>query len=353
MFLALKEMKHAKLRYGLVIGIIFLIAYLVFFLTGLAYGLAQDNRTAVDKWQADDVLLAQSANTNLNMSHFPLTVADEVEAEEQATLAQLPSVIQKQGSEETINATFFGINVDQFLVPKITAGRMFKADNEVVVDDSLAQEYGIALGDVLITTGNDAENQVVGFTHNAKFNVAPVLYTSLTNLEKNTANQQSTSNQMINAIVTRGKVAQVPEGLEKIAVPAFIQALPGYQAQVLTFGFMIGFLIVIAAIVLGIFIYILTMQKVEIFGVMKAQGIASSYIAKAVMAQTFLLAVFGTVIGLLATIGTGLVLPDKVPFALNSLFLASMSGLMIVFAMLGSFFSVRSVVKIDPLKAIG
>lgn len=51
MFLAINEMKHSKLRYALVIGVVFLIAYLVFFLTGLAYGLAQENRTAVDKWQ--------------------------------------------------------------------------------------------------------------------------------------------------------------------------------------------------------------------------------------------------------------------------------------------------------------
>lgn len=43
MFLALNEIMHSKLRYALVAGVMFLIAYLVFFLTGLAYGLAQDN----------------------------------------------------------------------------------------------------------------------------------------------------------------------------------------------------------------------------------------------------------------------------------------------------------------------
>lgn len=31
MFLAINEIKHAKLRYFLVIGVLFLIAYLVFF----------------------------------------------------------------------------------------------------------------------------------------------------------------------------------------------------------------------------------------------------------------------------------------------------------------------------------
>ena len=41
MFLAFNEIRHSKFRYALIIGVMFLIAYLVFFLTGLAYGLAQ------------------------------------------------------------------------------------------------------------------------------------------------------------------------------------------------------------------------------------------------------------------------------------------------------------------------
>ncbi len=60
MFLAIEEMRQNKLRYGLILGLLILIFYLVFFLTGLAYGLMQENKTAVDKWQADYVLLDYS-----------------------------------------------------------------------------------------------------------------------------------------------------------------------------------------------------------------------------------------------------------------------------------------------------
>ncbi|MDN6690812.1 MAG: ABC transporter permease, partial [Enterococcus sp.] len=84
MFLAINEIKHSKLRYTLVMGVMFLIAYLVFFLTGLAYGLAQDNRTAVDKWDADSILLTEEANNNLNMSMIPLKTFDDVKADEKA-----------------------------------------------------------------------------------------------------------------------------------------------------------------------------------------------------------------------------------------------------------------------------
>ena len=52
MFLAIEEMRQNKLRYGLILGLLILIFYLVFFLTGLAYGLMQENKTAVEflKW---------------------------------------------------------------------------------------------------------------------------------------------------------------------------------------------------------------------------------------------------------------------------------------------------------------
>lgn len=104
MFLAINEIKHSKLRYTLVMGVMFLIAYLVFFLTGLAYGLAQDNRTAVDKWNADNILLTEEANNNLNMSMIPLKTFDEVKADEKAYLAQTAGVIKGDSGEKLMSA---------------------------------------------------------------------------------------------------------------------------------------------------------------------------------------------------------------------------------------------------------
>ena len=354
MFLAINEIRHSKLRYALVTGVMFLIAYLVFFLTGLAYGLAQDNRMAVDKWEADQILLTEEANDNLNMSMLPRSLYDEVDAPEKAVLAQTAGVVTKEDNGEKVDVTFFGIDPDQFLEPNITDGEMVASDDEAVADSSIEEEYGISIGDTIKLAGSDKKLKIVGFTDNARFSVAPVLYTSIGAYQEIRFEKEDDSeNARINAIVTRGKIKEVPDDLVATDISKFINELPGYNAQVLTFGFMIGFLIVIAAIVIGIFIYVLTMQKSEIFGVMKAQGISSRYIAFSVIAQTFLLATSGVLIGGLATIGTALVLPAAVPFQINLLFFASISVMMILIAMLGAFFSVRTIVKIDPLKAIG
>ena len=64
---------------------------------------------------------------------------------------------------------------------------------------------------------------------------------------------------------------------------------------------MIYFLIVIAAFIIGIFIFVMTLQKTAMFGVLKVQGVPTSFLAKAVMLQTALLAVLGVAIGLALT----------------------------------------------------
>ena len=356
MFLALNEIMHSKLRYALVAGVMFLIAYLVFFLTGLAYGLAQDNRTAVDKWEADSIVLSKDANSNLGMSMITKKIAEEVEGGKVAYLAQTPGVVTSKDSTEEgkINVSFFGIDKNQFIMPNLVEGKAFDNDDEAVGDISLKEEYGLAVGDTVKLSGSDKTFKLTGFTDHAKFNVSPVLYTTINAYQEIRFEKEDTSeNARINAIVVRGKISNLPEDLDQIKISKFINELPGYNAQVLTFGFMIGFLIVIAAIVIGIFIYVLTMQKINIFGVMKAQGITGGFIARSVVAQTFILSFVGILLGLLGTVGTSLVLPDAVPFQSNWLFFGVISLLMLVVAVLGALFSVRTIVKIDPLKAIG
>ena len=133
MFLAFNEIRHSKFRYALIIGVMFLIAYLVFFLTGLAYGLAQENRVAVDQWDADAILLSNDSNNNLGMSMIPIKDFDEVDASEKAVLAQTPGVVQKVGAEKSddkISVSFFGIRSDEFIMPEVVEGEAFENNDE-------------------------------------------------------------------------------------------------------------------------------------------------------------------------------------------------------------------------------
>ena len=71
MYLSLKEIWHEKLRYGLIIAMILLVTYLVFILSALANGLAQQNTQAIESWDTSRVVLAKDSDSNL--SHSSLT----------------------------------------------------------------------------------------------------------------------------------------------------------------------------------------------------------------------------------------------------------------------------------------
>ena len=80
---------------------------------------------------------------------------------------------------------------------------------------------------------------------------------------------------------------------------------------------MIVFLFIISATVIGVFLYVITLQKTHLFGVLKAQGFTNGYLAKMVFAQTFILSLIGTIIGFLLTLLTGTFLPPVVPIHFN------------------------------------
>ena len=141
------------------------------------------------------------------------------------------------------------------------------------------------------------------------------------------------------------KLANSLKGLQKLSISKFIDKLPGYSAQVLTFGFMIGFLVVIAAVVIGIFIYVLTMQKIAIFGVMKSFREFPVALLVILSLLKLLFSAFSVVlIGLLATLGSALILPGSYSFSNKSpLLFGVITLLMIVVAIVGALFSVRAI----------
>ena len=116
---------------------------------------------------------------------------------------------------------------------------------------------------------------------------------------------------------------------------------------------MIGFLIFIASFVLAIFIYILTIQKKSIFGILKAEGVPNSYISRSVKTQIVILVISGMAIGLACTLITGFGLAGKIPFMVQPLFFMGITSLFLFFSAVGGIASVRVVTKIDPVEAIG
>lgn len=355
MFLAWNEIKKNKLRFTLIIGVLMLVSYLVFFLSGLATGLQDLNRESVDKWNADAIVLTEESDQSLFQSSMELEDLDDITADETAVIGQV-NAIAGNGEEKT-NVSIFGINKDEFIMPKVTEGEAFSNNNEVIASDALKEE-GFKIGDNLNLSSSDEKLKIVGFTDKARFNAAPVLYGDLETFHRvKFGNNMSdeTENRISGLVLQNENITGITsnETLEVIEIEAFIEKLPGYKAQNLTLNFMIYFLFVVSAVIVAIFLYVLTVQKISMFGLMKAQGISNTYLAKSVIAQTFILAAIGVIVGLVLTLITGIFLPSAVPVSFDILTMIIYGIILILVAIIGAVFSVLTIVKIDPLKAIG
>ena len=93
MFLALREIRHEPVRFGLIISVITLVAYLTFFLASLAIGLAHLYRAGIDGWGSGSVAITDASNENLSASRLndeQLSAAKEL-AQEHGTTASTPT----------------------------------------------------------------------------------------------------------------------------------------------------------------------------------------------------------------------------------------------------------------------
>ncbi|MEI5994967.1 ABC transporter permease [Candidatus Enterococcus mansonii] len=362
MFLGLEEMKYSKLRYSLVVGVIVLVAYVAFMLSGLANGLAQGVRKGVDNWQATSIILSDDANKSLNASSLVMDDVNHVEAKKKEPLGQYAGALNKTGKNkesDKINISLFGVTQTSSIKPKLTQGRYFDKLGEIVIPENL-EEQGIKLGDTVKIGKLDKELKVVGITEKNTFSIVPLIYTSLDQWrELKFGKVIERGEAPINGIVVKEtatnkiKLNKSDDDLAKYAMEDFIEKLPGYSEQNLTLNAMIYFLFVITAAIIGIFIYVMTLQKISLFGVMKAQGVSNGYIVKSIIAQTFILGVVGVAIGVILTLLTNMILPTTMPFQLDSAKLMIYSAVLIIVAVLGGVFSIRTVTHVDPMKAIG
>ncbi|MBH4668784.1 ABC transporter permease [Staphylococcus aureus] len=349
MFLAWNEIRRNKLKFGLIIGVLTMISYLLFLLSGLANGLINMNKEGINKWQADAIVLNKDANQTVQQSVFNKKDIEN-KYKKQATLKQTGEIVSNGHQKD--NILVFGVEKSSFLVPSLIEGNKATKDNEVLADETLKNK-GFKIGDTLSLSQSDEKLHIVGFTESAKYNASPVIFTNDATIAK--INPRLTGDK-INAVVVRDKYwkdKKLNQELEAVSINDFIENLPGYKPQNLTLNFMISFLFVISATVIGIFLYVMTLQKTSLFGILKAQGFTNGYLANVVISQTLILALFGTAFGLLLTGVTGAFLPDAVPVKFDVLTLLVFAIVLMIVSVLGSLFSILTIRKIDPLKAIG
>lgn len=366
MYLALREMRFAKMRYTLIAAIMLLVSFLVLFVTGLARGLASDNASAVQRMDASHFVLQQGAERRLARSQLTEADAAAVLASgdakatplgiRQSTVQLGGAGVQAKTQGAKLDVTLLGVDPAGWLAPRPAEGAPLSPSAPgAIVADARLKAQGVAIGSVLADPASGRAWTVAGFVRGASFSHTPALYMSLVDWQAWRGGEASG----FSALALK---EASPEALAALAAnPAFellsksqaVAAIPGYREEQGSLLMMIVFLFVISALVLSVFFYVITLQKTSQLGVLKAIGARSGYLARCVTLQVLLLSLVSFAVGAGLAMLVQLALPASMPFRLGGSAYGLTGVLFVAMALAGSLLSVFKVARSDALQAIG
>ncbi|MEK7784937.1 MAG: FtsX-like permease family protein [Chloroflexota bacterium] len=367
MFLAINELKHSRFRYLMVGAIITLIAWLAFLLAGLANGLVADTGAALLDMKADHLIFQSNVRLFIHRSVLPEAMVNEVRELPGVTaatpLGHLTIVVTRASDSDQIDVTVLAIDPTGFLAPAIIEGESLVSAPEggIVVDESMKRR-GVQLGDTLRITGAEMELTVIGFTAGQTYNHIPVIFMDLLRWRSLKFAAPGSDRGVVDPVsiiavqmdeAAATQVAATLSGVEIVTPKVALDHLPGYKEEQSSILMIEVFLFVIAAFIVAVFFYVITLQKTNQFGVLKAFGASTGFLARGLIGQVLCLSLIGIGLGALLTYSVAAIMPESIPFNLAREIVVNYSAVLLLVALGGALLSLRQIATIDPLIAIG
>ena len=376
MFLALRELRFARGRFGLMGAVIALIAILMVMLSGLSAGLVNDGVSGLKKLPVTAFAFDQGTKTD---NAFSRSVVDseqisawkdrpDVELAEPVGAGMI-NVTTTDGTQADLS--LFGIEPGSALEPELSDGHGLGAPHEVVLSET-ARSEGIEIGTVLTVDRMDTELTVVGFTDGqATFGHVDMMYLPLdtwrllisgqaqpgapTAEQPDALDSDTASVVALQAADDEIDLAAGDAAATTTAMPLeeSFNASPGYQAETLTLSMIQWFLYAICALVIGAFFTVWTIQRTQELAVLRAIGASGGYLLRDSLAQAALLLVIFTGVGVGAGILLGNAMPEGMPFSLEPAPIAVATAVTIACGLAGATISVLRVLRIEPVTALG
>jgi putative ABC transport system permease protein len=363
--IGLKEIQRRKLQFALIALVVTLIAYLVLMINGLGIGLNKQAGSALLQFNADAIAYSASSGLSVIRSELSSTIVNEVGAAPGVT-ASAPlgylSVNTRNAAGAIQGVALLGYLPGQLGEPATVAGKSLAGSDTrgVLVDARFMESAGLSLGDTLtiINRLQTYDFTIVGEVHEGYFFFQPVVYMLLDALREVKYGTAAPATPLASIVLVKGKglVGTSTSDYEIVSKQTAFANIEGVKGQQQTvealrlFGFLIG------AMVIGIFFYVLTLQKVQQLGTLKALGAGNGFLFGQMLLQVMTIIVVGVLVSTAAAWGTYALLsrlPQSIPIAFTFSTFVITSVLFIVTGLIGLVFSLRKVVRIDPIIAIG
>lgn len=377
MFLALRELRFARGRFGLMGAVVALIAVLMVMLSGLSAGLVNDGVSGLKSLPVTAFAFDEGTKTD-NAFSRSIVEPEQVQAwadqpgvaEAEPVGAGMTNATTEDGTQ--IDLSLFGVDPESFLAPEVSEGEKLGPLNGIVVSET-ARSEGVEIGTVVTLDRLDTELTVIGFTDGqATFGHVDMAFLPLNTwrLVASGAAQPGIPTQaQVDALdfdVASVIALKAEPGAEldlaagdaaaettAVSLKESFNSSPGYEAETLTLSLIQVFLYAICALVVGAFFTVWTIQRQHELAILRALGASGGYLVRDALAQAAILLVTFTAVGVAAGVGLGAAMPEGMPFALEVTPILSSSLITITLGLIGAAVAVFRIIRIDPITALG
>jgi hemin transport system permease protein len=361
---ALKELVRRPTRFLTAGGALTLIVVLLLVLGGILDGLSNGS-TGAYRAQSASVFVF-SADSRNSLPRSVITVAT------QEAIASVPGVhgstglgvalvaAHIPGQTDVANAAVFGYEAANRSVPAPPAPGQAYADRSLERD-------GVRLGETIGLGDARTPVKVIGWVEDTSYNlsggvwVQPETWRQV--LARDFPDQALPPGAFQAVLVTpqegvspqtvATRIASAVPDVQALTLEQAIASLPGVTQQQSVFTAVIGVTFAVAGLVVALFFALLTLERVGLFGVLKAIGTTSRSLAGGLVVQAILISAGAFVLGGLLTWGLAQLIPKDVPLQLLPRRAAITAVGLALTAVIGSVISFRRIIRIDPATAVG
>lgn len=356
MYLAWRDLWVARGRFVLVGVVIALVALLAGLLSGLATGLVDDGISGLRRLPLTHLAFQNGAGVEFSRSSLDADNAApwlETLPDDSAPVG-MSFFNARTADGHTIDLALFGTSTESFLAPTGEA-EVALNDGGIVLSNEFMEE-GLAVGDEITIIGPDTKLPILGFTYSGSYGHVDIAFTSLEVWQQLVFGESARGRFNAIAIRDQGNVdlhalANASDTVVHTKTAAY-NGSPGFAAESATMSLIRGFLIVIAAMVIGAFFTVWTVQRTHQIGLLKALGASTTYVVRDALGQLAVVITLATVAGTAIAAGIGAVVSDQVPFRIEPTSLLTTALLLIAAGMLGSLIALRRITSVDPAVAM-
>lgn len=364
MFLAVHEMRRAKVRFGLLTGAVALLVFLILFQQALLGGLVNQFIGALKHQSAEVLVYNGQARKNLDGSIIFPDQAEQVSRVDgvaSATpLGEATFNILAGGKERDV--IIFGYELGQAGAPTtLIAGRLPSAADEAVASEK-DRGNGFEIGDVVQVLPNGVKITVVGIARDINYSVSPVLFAPVETylVAKKTANPDAVEvypsalaivmRPGVSAATVVARINRDVSGVQALTRQEAIDGSPGVGSVRSSFEVILALFYLVVPLVTGLFFLILTFQKASALTLLRAIGAPTRALVRALLIQVVAVMVAGSVVAFgLYVLSLQSVKNLGVRVEVRPVLLTAVAVLALVIAT--SMFAVRRVLRLDPLSA--